>query len=499
MSRTRNLEGPELLTVAQMYAADAAAIAEGVSADALMEAAGRSVATEIRRRWASRKTVVLCGPGNNGGDGFVIARLLGEAGWPVSVAMVGDTSSLKGEAAANAGRWTGTVVPLSVDALDDCELCVDALFGAGLSKPLEGGVLATISRVADMKIPVVAVDMPSGIHGDTGMVLGGALSADLTVTFFRMKPGHLLMPGRARSGEVVVSDIGIPQSVLGQIAPHAFANISDLWRKEFPWPTAEGHKYTRGHAVIAGGTTMIGAGRLASWAARRAGAGLVTVAASPEALPQYSADAPGLLTLPFRTADEFREIIGDERKNAVLVGPGGGISRTTHDIVLASAKQGKSLVIDADALTAFATDPQELFTALKDTSSVLTPHEGEFSRLFKMTGDKLTRARKAAEEANSVILLKGADTVIAAPDGRAAINFNAPPTLATAGSGDVLAGTILGLAAQGMPPFEAACASAWLSGDAADAFGPGLVAEDIVAGIPGALKRLMAESAPDAR
>ncbi|CAN0557088.1 unnamed protein product, partial [Laminaria digitata] len=310
-------------------------------------------------------------------------------------------------------------------------------------------------------------DVPSGVHGDTGMVLGGAVTADLTVTFFRRKPGHLLMPGRVRSGEVVVADIGIPEDVLEAIAPQTRANMPALWLPDFPWPRAEDHKYTRGHAVVAGGTAMAGAGRLACWAARRVGAGLVTAAGSPEVLPHYTADAPGLLTLPFRTADEFADILEDPRKNAVLVGPGGGVSRTTHDIVLAAADTGKSLVIDADALTAFREAPGELFEALRGTAAVLTPHEGEFSRLFKMTGDKLTRARKAAEIANAVVLLKGADTVIAAPDGRAAINFNAPPSLATAGAGDVLAGTILGLVAQGMPPFDAACAAAWLSGDIA--------------------------------
>jgi NAD(P)H-hydrate epimerase len=244
--------------------------------------------------------------------------------------------------------------------------------------------------------------------------------------------------------------------------------------------------------VIAGGSSMTGAGRLASWASRRVGAGLVTVAASPEVLHVYSADAPGLLTLPFRTAEEFAEIMNDERKNAVLVGPGGGVSRTTHDIALAAAAQGKGLVVDADGLTAFENTAGELFDALAGIPSVLTPHEGEFSRLFRMTGDRLSRARKAAGMSNSVILLKGADTVIAEVDGRAAINFNAPPTLAIAGTGDVLAGSILGLMAQGMPPFEASCAAAWICGDAAAAFGPGLVAEDIYREIPGSLARLHA-------
>ncbi|MFT7570921.1 MAG: hydroxyethylthiazole kinase-like uncharacterized protein yjeF [Paracoccaceae bacterium] len=480
----------ELLTTAQMYDADREAISAGTSGERLMEAAGTAVVAEIRRRWAGRPVLIVCGPGNNGGDGFVIARLLKAEGWPVTLALLGDRDALEGDARLNADRWDGDVLPLSVEVLEGAALYVDALFGAGLSRPLEGVALAVISAISDAGAPCVAVDVPSGIHGDTGMVLGGAVTAELTVTFFRRKPGHLLMPGRARSGEIVVADIGIPEDVLDNFEPKAYANTPALWLADFPWPRAEDHKFTRGHAVIAGGTAMTGAGRLASWAARRIGAGLVTVAGSPEVLPQYTADAPGLLTLPFRTADEFTDILADPRKNAVLIGPGGGVSRTTHDIVLAAARAGKTMVIDADALTAFRESPGELFEALGDTAAVLTPHEGEFSRLFKMTGDKLTRARKAAEMANAVILLKGADTVIAAPDGRAAINFNAPPTLATAGAGDVLAGTILGLLAQGMEPFEAACCAAWLSGDIAAAFGPGLLAEDIYQGIPESLARL---------
>lgn len=485
-----SLQHCELLTTGQMYDADRAAISAGSTGERLMEAAGGAVVAEIRRRWASRAVLIVCGPGNNGGDGFVIARLLKEEGWPVRLALLGERDALAGDARLNADRWDGDVLPLSVDVLDGAALYVDALFGAGLARPLDGVALEVISALAESEVPCVAVDVPSGVHGDTGMVLGRAVTADLTVTFFRRKPGHMLMPGRARSGEIVVADIGIPADVLVRVAPKTYANTPGLWLPDFPWPRAEDHKYTRGHAVIAGGTAMTGAGRLASWAARRVGAGLVTVAGSPEVLPHYTADAPGLLTLPFRTADEFAGILSDPRKNAVLIGPGGGVSRITHDIVLAAAGAGKTLVLDADALTAFSESPGDLFDVLRGASAVLTPHEGEFSRLFKMTGDKLTRAIKAAEMANAVILLKGADTVIAAPDGRAAINSNAPPTLATAGAGDVLAGTILGLTAQGMAPFEAACAAAWLSGDIATAFGPGLLAEDIYQGIPGSLARL---------
>ena len=473
-----------------MYAADAAAIAGGVSGDALMEAAGRAAANEIRARWAARPVAVLCGPGNNGGDGFVIARHLAEAGWPVSLFLLGDRDRLTGDAALHAGRWSGPVEPLSPHSVDGAEIVVDALFGAGLARPLDGVALQTVNRIAESGIPCVAIDVPSGVHGDTGMVLGAAPRAELTVTFFRRKPGHLLMPGRDRAGRVVVADIGIPETVLDDIAPDLSANGPEIWGDEFPWPGAEDHKYTRGHGVIVGGAAMSGAGRLASMAARRSGAGLVTVAADPESLAAYTVNQPGLLTLPFRTAGEFDGILEDERKNGILVGPGSGVSRITHDIVLAAAGRGRALVLDADALTSFQEEPGELFAAVAGVPCVLTPHEGEFSRLFRMTGDKLTRAREAAKMSNAVVLLKGADTVVASPDGRAAINENAPPTLATAGAGDVLAGTILGLLVQGMAAFDAACAAAWISGDAASAFGDGLIAEDLPDQFPAALARL---------
>ena len=480
----------ELLSVEEMYAADRAAMDSGIPGERLMEAAGHAITAEIRRRWASRPTVVLCGPGNNGGDGFVVARLLQTAGWPVTVALLGARDGLTGDAGINAGRWEGEVVALSASVLDGAELVVDALFGAGLGRALDGEALAVVRALERMDVPCVAVDVPSGVHGDTGMVLGAAPHAGLTVTFFRRKPGHLLLPGRVRAGEVVVADIGIPEGVLDAIAPRTAANAPALWEDLFPQPALEAHKYTRGHALIAGGATMTGAARLAARAARRAGAGLVTVAGAPDQQAVYSADAPGLLTLPFTTADEFDEILADERKNAVLVGPGNGVNRTTHDTVLAAAERGRALVLDADALTVFGDDPKELFAALGGVPAVITPHEGEFSRLFRMTGDKLSRARAAARESGAVVLLKGADTVIAHPDGRAAINENAPPTLATAGAGDVLAGICVGLLAQEMPPFEAACAACWIHGAAAARFGPGLIAEDLCDTMPAIFRDL---------
>lgn len=482
-----------LLTCAEMARADLAAVAAGISSERLMEAAGTAVARAIQDRFLAQPVTVLCGPGNNGGDGFVAARHLAEASWPVRLALLGDIAKLKGDAALHASRWRGGVLPLAPSVLDGAELVVDALFGAGLTRPLAGEAAQVARQINERALPCVAVDIPSGVHGDTGEVLGGEADAAprcvLTVTFFRMKPGHLLLPGRALCGETVVADIGIPADVLGELAPSCHANGPALWGKRFPWPRLEGHKYARGHALVVGGAHVTGAGRLAARAALRSGAGLVTIASEPSALPIYAADRASIITAPIADAHAFATLLADERKNAVVLGPGNGVGSTTRMRVLAALGARKACVLDADAITSFADDPSSLFRAIR-SPCVLTPHEGEFRRLFDAQGDKLTRARQAARASGAVILLKGADTVVASPDGRAVINHNAPPDLATAGAGDVLSGIILGLLAQGMDAFDAAAAAAWLHGEAASAFGPGLIAEDLPDLLPEALRRL---------
>jgi NAD(P)H-hydrate epimerase len=338
---------------------------------------------------------------------------------------------------------------------------------------------------------VIAVDVPSGVSGDSGAVLGEvAVRAACTVTFFRKKPGHLLLPGRVLCGEVVVADIGIPVSVLAEIAPRTFENGPGLWAGHYPWRELDDHKYRFGHAVVLGGATMTGAGRLAARAALRVGAGLVTLACPPEAVPIYALASPSVITAPLRGEADYQALLADARKNAVLLGPGNGVGPETRARTLAALAAGKAAVLDADALTSFQDRPSELFEAVSGPC-VLTPHEGEFVRLFpELEGDKLVRARAAAAASGAVVLLKGADSVIAAPDGRAAINANAPATLATAGTGDVLAGLIVGLLAQGMPSFEAACAATWLHGQTGAALGPGLISEDLSEALPGVLSHL---------
>ncbi len=482
-----------LLSVEEMYKADAAAEAAGVASLDLMEAAGAAIAAEIEQRWEKRPVAVLCGPGNNGGDGFVVARLLEAAGWQVSVALLGERGGLKGDAAVNAELWKGEVEALSPAALDDDPLVVDALFGAGLDRSLDGSALEVVEAINRHRLDCVAVDMPSGVHGDSGEILGEAPFTRLTVTFFRAKPGHVLIPGRVRCGDLVVADIGIPDAVLDDIRPATFVNGPALWLDNYPWPAIDAHKYSRGYAVIVGGRAMTGAARLAARGARRIGAGLLTIAAPPGTFAIYAGDQAGALVKTVEGADDFHDFIEDPRINAVLIGPGAGRNDLTQACVFFALNAKKTVVLDADALSIFGDDSDALFEAIEGPC-LLTPHEGEFVRLFSTEGGKLERARAAAERSGATVLLKGPDTVIAEPGGRAVVNASGSPDLASGGTGDVLAGMALGLMAQGMAPFEAGSAAAWIHGAAAEAVGPGLIAEDLPEALPAVLRGLLDES-----
>ncbi len=481
-----------LLTVEEMYRADTLALAAGAHSIDLMEAAGSGIARTIAARFSPRRTLILCGPGNNGGDGLVVARLLKGLGWPVTVAILGDPNKYSGDAAINWQRWGRDYLELTADILDEpVELIVDALFGAGLQRPLDGIARKVIETINARALPCIAVDVPSGVDGASGEILGAAPNSFLTLTFFRRKPGHLLFPARAYCGEVEVIDIGIPDSVLTEIKPQSFANSTEIWLTAYPWPQYASNKFSRGHLIVVGGDLMTGAARLAAHGARRVGCGLVTIAAPPVAAPIYAVDMPGTLVHPLVGTNAFADILSDTRKNTALIGPGAGISPETRSKTLAALAAHKRCVIDADALTVFKDSPDDLFGAIHGPT-VLTPHEGEFARIFggDGSGNKLSRVRAAAVQSGAVVLLKGADTVLAAPDGRAAINSNAPPDLATAGSGDVLAGFIGGLLAQGMAAFEAAAAGAWIHGAAGTALGAGLIAEDLPEAVPAILKHL---------
>lgn len=486
-----------LLDPQEMGQADRLAAEMGTPSFTLMERAGTAVADVVARFPLPTRVVVLCGPGNNGGDGFVAARVLTQRGFRVRVALLGERARLTGDARRAAERWRGTVEEPAVLDLTEAGVIVDALFGAGLARDLDGAAKALVTRMAASGRPIVAVDLPSGLDGATGKVRGAAAQAQETITFFRRKPGHLLEPGRSLCGRVRVADIGIPDAVLDVIRPATSVNMPDLWRPVFPLPSALGHKYDRGHAVVvSGGAWTCGAARLSARGALRTGAGLVTVALPPDALPLHAASYAAIMPRPMPCDDDLAALLADRRLGTVVLGPGLGLGAATRAKIDIAAP-GRRLVLDADALTSYAGVPWALAdVAARTAGLIITPHEGEFARLF--AGDravleapsKLARARAAAARLGAVVVLKGADTVVAAPDGRAAIAENAPAYLATAGAGDVLAGMAGGLLAQAMPPFEAAAAAVWLHGEAARAAGPGLVADDLPEALREVYRRL---------
>lgn len=492
----------EILTNDEMAQADRLTIAGGVSGFSLMESAGSAVADAVSTHQApGAQIAVVAGPGNNGGDGFVAAGLLAERHYAVKVLLVGEPQKLKGAAAEAAKKWKGQIVAAWPAELEGADILIDALFGAGLDRPVSGLAHAMIEAMNAQAAPIIAVDLPSGVNGTSGAVMGAAVNARHTVTFFRKKVGHLALPGRAHCGAISVAQIGIPDSVLARIKPQTFENVPEQWRDKFPVPRTQNHKYDRGHAAIVSGPMWsTGAARLAARGALRAGAGLVTIASPRDALAVNAAANLAVMVRPVDGAAQLRELLFDPRFNAVAIGPGIGVSEATCELVLAALVGDRGVVLDADAITSFAEAPQRLATALKargDRATVLTPHEGEFSRYFHRldprteVGSKLDRARCAARLTGATVLIKGADTVVAVPDGRASIAANAPAYLATAGAGDVLSGIITGLLAQHMPAFQAASAGVWLHGEAARAFGPGLISEDLPEMLPRVYRALL--------
>jgi hydroxyethylthiazole kinase-like uncharacterized protein yjeF len=488
----------ELLTAEEMSRAEKLAAEAGLATLTMMENAGRASAEEVVRRFPrGSRVTVLCGPGNNGGDGFVCARYLRERGYHVRLGLLARRDDLPRDAKEMARRWDEAIEPISLQFIEGAQIIVDALYGTGLRDNITGLVAQIIEEVTARALPVVAIDTPSGIDATTGAVRGVAFKAASTVTFFRRKTGHVLLPGRLYCGDVRAADIGIPAKVLEDIAPGSFTNDPDFWLRFFPKLKIDGHKYDRGHSVVVSGPMeRTGAARLAARTALRAGSGLVTVATSKSAFYINASQLTAVMVEPYEGPEGLSELLSDTRITAALIGPGAGRDPEVKELVASVLGSQATAVLDAEALTAFGEAPQELFEQIKGrlpALTIITPHEGEFSRVFAELSEepsKLERARRAAELSGAVIILKGPDTVVAHPGSIAAVSENAPPWLATAGSGDVLAGLVAGLTAQGMAAFDAAAAAVWIHGELAQSFGPGLIADDLPDQLPGVLQRL---------
>ncbi len=478
-----------LIDPSAMARIDAAAEKSGISIASLMERAGQAVAASALKHYPqAERYVTLCGTGNNGGDGFVAARALRQSGANVVVHLFGDPARLNGAAKQVFDALGVTAEPLDRYRPQSGDVVIDAIFGAGLSRDVPADVDAIIDRVETAGIPVIAVDLPSGLCGRRGVPLGRAFQSQVTVTFMARKPGHVLMPGRSLCGVVEVFDIGIPHRILKDHCGQIIENHPALWIDTFPKPDDETHKFKRGHlTVFSGPAHATSAARMAAMAGFRAGAGIVTIAAPQEALTVLSTTLTAVMVSAIDGEDELTTWRDDKRHGTYILGPGFGDFEKARNFV--ALLRDRALVLDADGITAFRDHSQQLFDLFAiDAPRILTPHEGEFGRLFpEIAADsnlgKVEKAQAAAARSNAVIVYKGADTVIAAPDGRAAVNTNAPSYLATAGSGDVLAGIAGGFLAQHGPSFEAAAAAVWLHGETAQRLGPGMTAEDLAAAV----------------
>ena len=472
-----------LITNEVMRACEQAVIRDGIPGFTLMKQAGSGTASIIAaENPLSSQILVVCGPGNNGGDGFIIAVELKKSGFAVSVACSAARESLNGDAFLAASLWKEDILSLENTVPEQYDIIVDALFGTGLTRDITGSANDLIERINASRKKVYAVDMPSGIDGNSGQIHGIAVQAARTVTFFSAKQGHYLYPGREYCGKLDIIDIGIPypQDFL-QTNPHL--NTPSWWRlTDF---SEQIHKYEKGHVLVfSGGELQTGASRLAALAALRTGAGLVTILASLEAARIQAAHLTSVMIRECTDKEDLERILQDKRFNAAVIGPGFGIGETAREYVRQLCSADLALVIDADGLSSLAQEPENLPKLFAGKKVVLTPHEGEFQRLFSSyplsrQAGKIERARLAAKLCGSVIVYKGADTVIAALDGQVAVNINGTRHLATAGSGDVLSGCIAGLMAQNMSPFDAACAGVWLHAFAGTRRGRGLIAEDL--------------------
>ena len=495
----------ELFTITEMQMADRLAIEAGISGVFLMEQAGICVTSHFERiSDGPCRITILAGPGNNGGDAFVVARLLKQRAYKIDMfefcAKNRQEGGVQSDAKFMKEKWLeigGQIHSLSNisdirEKLDQSDMLIDGLFGAGLNRDIEEPLLSVIDEINRSNLEVLAIDIPSGVNGDTGQIMGTAIKASQTCSFHRPKQGHYLYPGRDMCGELNIENIGIPARVNNQILSKQHINTPDLWRDSLNRRAINSHKYHQGSVLVASGDqTMQGASVLSSNAAVEVGAGLVTMTVAKKEPQPHPKSYAAIMLASLPEGEEGKgldTLISSKKITASLIGPGSMPSVKTQERALALLKTSKGVVLDAGALTAFKGQQELLSAGIKNRdvlvpSVVLTPHEGEFKALFPDLNvkNKIEAAREAAKRMSAVIVLKGADTVIASPDERVIVNANAPATLASAGTGDVLAGIIVGLIANiATPLFEAAAAAVYIHGECANKISTELVADELI-------------------
>jgi hydroxyethylthiazole kinase-like uncharacterized protein yjeF len=458
----------------------------------LMLKAGKLAAKTIDSLYSKRKTLILCGVGGNGGDGFIIAQELFNKGWDIQVSIIGDKNKIKGDSLRALNKLKLKIFSFNEINLDKPKLFIDAIYGIGFSRKVNKKECIILNIIDKHPAPVIAIDIPSGIDCNNGKILGFAAYCDLTITFSTLKTGHILLPGSEKINKIKILDIGISKNIINKIEPNVKINNKNEWVKEIVWPKIDDHKYSRGYSLIIGGPkNMTGASRLAAMSAQRAGSGIVALATEKEAAEIYFISLTSQLVKTYKNLKEFNAIINESRIDSIVIGPGLDVSSKSILKIKSALKTNKRIVLDAGAISCFKNKLEMLIKILSGKEVILTPHEGELKSILPdLSGSLISKALKAAKILNTIVVLKGATTVIASPNNKAFVNTAGAKWLATAGSGDVLAGIIGGLLSNKMKTFYAAAYGVWLHSEAGKYLGPGLIAEDIPKILPKILKNI---------
>ena len=456
----------------------------------LMNNAGKLSAKYINKNLPKKNILVLCGTGGNGGDGFITGNELKKYKWNVTISIIGDIEKITGDSLKAYKKLKIKNTNFNDINLDNIDYVIDAIFGIGLNRNLDNEYIKTIEKINNKKLPVIALDIPSGVNSDNGTISNATFNCFLTLTYSAYKLGHYLLPSAEKCGKIVLLDIGIPKPLIKNTKPVINLNSPSIWKDKIVWPKVNDHKYSRGCIVIIGGPKeMTGAARLAAKAAQRAGSGIVILACDKNSSDIYYRTLTSQIVKSYRNIPELKNIIKDKRINSVVIGPGLGINN--KNVVKNVLKHSNNIIIDADAITCFQNDIKSFKDLIRNKTVILTPHEGEFKKLFpNIKGNLVDKAIYAAKKLNSIIVLKSANTIIASQNNHVILNKYGSRWLATAGSGDVLAGIIGALLSNGMDAFHAAAFGVWIHSSAGIYFGPGLIAEDISDLIPKIYKKI---------